>query len=181
MLGFFTAPSARGTRNGRAYRNLPAGRKRLGIRIPRRAASSWSDCPHACRHDGGRWSNEPTDELCDFARGQPTVGSGGFAVLVSLRLFLDSGARKFYWLQGIENSRNAEIFALVSPREARKWIPPTRTSSAPPHLIWSRHLSRRARKFAGLQSIENSRNEKIVAGCEIKSSQRRRPGGDRRG
>jgi hypothetical protein len=54
MLGFFIAPSARGTRNGPAYRNLPAGRKRLGIRIPCRAASSWSDCPRACRHDGGR-------------------------------------------------------------------------------------------------------------------------------
>ena len=61
----------------------PAGRKRLGIGIPRRAASSWSDRPRVCRDDGGRWINEPTDELCDFARGQPTVGSGGFAALVA--------------------------------------------------------------------------------------------------
>jgi hypothetical protein len=77
--------------------------------------------------------------------------------------FSRPGARKFSCPQSIENSRNAEIFALVSSREARKWTPPRRTSSAPPHLIWSRHLSPRARKLSWLQSIENSRNEKIIA------------------
>ena len=108
----------------------------------------------------------PTSRRTNFAisrEGSRPSGAAASPRLSRSGLFSNLGARKFSCLQGIENSRNAEIFALVSPREARKWTTPTRTSSAPPHLIWSRHLSPRARKFSWLQSIENSRNEKIVA------------------
>src|ERR1700733_13117629 len=138
------------------HRNLPAERKRLGIRIPRRAASSWSDCPHAGRHDGDGRTLRFRARAAD--RRERRLRSCLAAA------FSRPGGAEISCLQGIENSGNAEIVALVCPREARKWTTPTRTSSAPPHLniIWSRHLLPRARKLSWLQSIENSRNEKIL-------------------
>jgi hypothetical protein len=64
----------------------------------------------------------PTGRRTNFAisrEGSRPSGSAGSPRSSRSGFFLDPGARKFSCLQGIENSRNAEIVALVSPREAK--------------------------------------------------------------
>ena len=124
-----------------------------------------------------------TDEPCDFARGQPTVGSGGFA-LVSQRPFLDREARKFPACKALKTQEMRKLSPSSVRAKRENGLLPRGQARLRRILILSGHgISCRGREnYPGCKALKTHETRKSSPrGCEIKSSQRRRPGGDRRG